>query len=195
MLPGTAHTDVGRGRVLFLILLWLVPAISWTSATARLRQRWSVQRWSSSSRDEYISPQSYELEAQETVKRKVVLVCGFNGTSFFGSQIMLGPDALPTIEGKIWEALVRAGLVLSQNAEDPAKVAFGSSSRCDRGVSAARFCLSVKLEAPSEPPAFDAAGRSEIIREHLNAELPEAIRCFAVCRVTKKFRPRHLCNW
>ena len=96
---------------------------------------------------------------------------------------MLGDDALPSVEGSVWKALVAAGMVLESNAVDPNKVAFASASRTDRGVSAARFMVVAKLEMPTD--ACDSeTGRAPLLRERLNEQLPEDVRCFSVCKVT-----------
>ena len=149
-------------------------------------------------------------ESKLTSKRKVAVVVGFDGSKYYGSQINMGSEMeCPTVEGRLWAALIKAGLVLESNAVDPKKVAFSSASRVDRGVSAALFVVVAKLECPNGGPddgGFDEAGRARgvtcRINEALNGALasttshpPSDITCFSVCKVTGKFRPRHCCNW
>ena len=133
-----------------------------------------------------------------TRKRKVALLIGFDGSRYFGSQLNLSDESCPAVENIVWQAMVDAGCVLPSNAHDPNKVSFASASRTDRGVSAARFLISAKLEVPTGEAmegGFDDAGRANGVADRLNALLPADIRVFSVCKVTQKFRPRPCCNW
>ena len=133
-----------------------------------------------------------------TRKRKVALLIGFDGSHYFGSQLNLSDEACPAVENIVWQAMVAANCVLPSNAHDPNKVSFASASRTDRGVSAARFLISAKLEVPkgeATEEGFDADGRANGVADRLNALLPDDIRVFSVCKVTQKFRPRPCCNW
>jgi tRNA pseudouridine(38-40) synthase len=128
----------------------------------------------------------------------VALLVGFDGARYFGSQLNFSDEECPAVENVVWRAMVAAGCVLPSNADDPAKVSFGSASRTDRGVSAARFLVSAKLEVPKGGAAdggFDEEGRADGVADRLNALLPNDVRVFSVCMVTQKFRPRPCCNW
>ena len=78
-------------------------------------------------------------------------------------------------------------MVSSQNVEKLSKCGWTRSARTDKGVSAARHIVSVKLELPA-----DATTESAV--ERLNACLPEDIRVFDAVRVTKSFEAKNSCD-
>ena len=218
----------GLFRLLSLHLL-LTPARSWQQASPRILAYGSRRHGGAACGGARV-PGSSEPKLTTsnaaapklTAKRKVAVVIGFDGSRYFGSQLNTGAeDSCPSVEGQLWRALVEAGLVIESNALDPKKVGFGSSSRTDRGVSAARFVVVAKLECPTggvESGGFDDFGRADGVRHRVNDALRRLadesggggdssssssssssqggdITCFSVCKVTGKFRPRHCCNW
>lgn len=91
------------------------------------------------------------------------------------------PDAR-TIEGVLFEALVRVGAVSSDNADDPTKVNLGRAARTDAGVHAAGNLVSLKLitHIPGVPDVVAA----------VNNLLPPEIRIWGITRVQNSFNAR-----
>ena len=81
-----------------------------------------------------------------------------------------------TIEGTLFAALVRAGAVSQDNADNPAKVNFHRAARTDAGVHAAGNLVSMKM-ITAIPGVPDLVA-------HINAELPPEIRLWNfVCTI------------
>lgn len=91
------------------------------------------------------------------------------------------PDAR-TIEGVLFDALVRVGAVSSDNADDPTKVSLGRAARTDAGVHAAGNLVSLKLitQIPGVPDVVAA----------INTLLPPEIRVWGIVRVQNSFNAR-----
>jgi tRNA pseudouridine38-40 synthase len=91
------------------------------------------------------------------------------------------PDAR-TIEGVLFDALVRVGAVSSDNADDPTKVNLGRAARTDAGVHAAGNLVSLKLitQIPGVPDVVAA----------INNLLPPEIRVWGIVRVQNSFNAR-----
>jgi tRNA pseudouridine(38-40) synthase len=91
------------------------------------------------------------------------------------------PDAR-TIEGVLFEALVRVGAVSSDNADDPTKVSLGRAARTDAGVHAAGNLVSLKL-------ITQIPGVSDVVAA-VNKLLPPEIRIWGFVRVQNSFNAR-----
>jgi hypothetical protein len=91
------------------------------------------------------------------------------------------PDAR-TIEGVLFDALVRVGAVSSDNADDATKVNLGRAARTDAGVHAAGNLVSLKLitQIPGVPDVVAA----------INKLLPPEIRVWGIVRVQNSFNAR-----
>jgi hypothetical protein len=87
-----------------------------------------------------------------------------------------------TIEGVLFDALVRVGAVSSDNADDPTKVSLGRAARTDAGVHAAGNLVSLKLitQIPGVPDVVGA----------VNGLLPPEIRVWGINRVQNSFNAR-----
>ncbi|KAG1788258.1 pseudouridine synthase [Suillus plorans] len=116
-------------------------------------------------------------------KKQSALLIGFCGTGCNGMQIQ--PD-VRTIEGVLFDALVRAGAVSSDNADDPVKVNLGRAARTDAGVHAAGNLVSMKL-ITAIPGVTDWVAR-------VNEELPQEIRVWGSVRVQNSFNARMSCD-
>ncbi|KAJ2856582.1 tRNA pseudouridine synthase 1, partial [Coemansia asiatica] len=113
-------------------------------------------------------------------KRKVALLLGFCGTGFQGMQV--NPNAR-TIEGELFKALVKAGAVSEENADDQSKVQFQRAARTDKGVHAAGQVVSLKMII--EDP--------EVLSK-INEYLPEQIRAWGFVRVIRSFNSKTMCD-
>ncbi|KAL5537125.1 PUS1 [Sanghuangporus sanghuang] len=116
-------------------------------------------------------------------KRKCALLIGFCGSGYRGMQIQ--PEG-PTIEGSLFKALIAAGAVSKDNADDPVKVGLQRAARTDAGVHAAGNVVSLKLitHVPGVP---DLVART-------NEELPPEIRLWSFTRVQNSFNARVSCD-
>ncbi|KAF9098427.1 tRNA pseudouridine synthase 1 [Mortierella sp. AD031] len=113
-------------------------------------------------------------------KRKVALLMGYCGTGYQGMQV--NPNA-KTIEGELFKAMVEAGAVSKDNADDIKKVSMMRSARTDKGVHAAGNVVSLKMIVDME----DVIGK-------INACLPEQIRLFGYVRTLNSFNAKVLCD-
>ncbi|KAK7207409.1 tRNA pseudouridine synthase A [Myxozyma melibiosi] len=106
-------------------------------------------------------------------KRKAACLIGYCGTGYHGMQ--LNPPQ-KTIEGDLFDALVKAGAISKDNSDDPKKVGFMRAARTDKGVHAAGNVISAKLIIEDED-----------IVEKINSHLPEQIRVWGITRTTNGF--------
>ncbi|KAK7686290.1 hypothetical protein QCA50_010514 [Cerrena zonata] len=118
-------------------------------------------------------------------KRQCALLVGYSGAGYNGMQIQYTAN-VKTIEGTLFNALVKAGAVSQDNSDDPVKVNLGRAARTDAGVHAAGNLISMKLitEVPGVP---DLVAR-------INEELPPEIRLWSFLRVQNSFNARGLCD-
>ncbi|KAI9464234.1 pseudouridine synthase [Boletus coccyginus] len=116
-------------------------------------------------------------------KRMTALLLGFCGSGCSGMQIQ--PN-VRTIEGVLFDALVRAGAVSKDNADDPTKVNLGRAARTDAGVHAAGNVVSMKLIV-NIPGVKGWVSR-------VNEELPPEIRVWGKVRVQGGFNARLSCD-
>ncbi|KAJ7250500.1 pseudouridylate synthase [Mycena haematopus] len=91
-----------------------------------------------------------------------------------------------TIENALFDAMVRAGAVSQDNADDPVKVNIHRAARTDAGVHAAGNVVSLKM-ITNVPGVPDMTAR-------INEELPPEIRLWGHIRVQNSFNPRTLCD-
>ncbi|KAH9940804.1 tRNA pseudouridine synthase [Epithele typhae] len=134
-------------------------------------------------------PSSGEAKAPRLPKRPAALLLGFCGDGFNGMQIQGTGDAasgVRTIEGVLFNALIKVGAVSQDNSDNPSKVALGRAARTDAGVHAAGNVVSMKLitEIPGVPNLV----------EKINEELPPEIRLWNIIRVQSSFNARTFCD-
>ncbi|EJD34606.1 pseudouridine synthase [Auricularia subglabra TFB-10046 SS5] len=123
---------------------------------------------------------------QRLPKRKCALLLGFCGTGFNGMQRQARQLNARTIEGELFAALVKAGAISEDNADDPSKSQLQRSARTDSGVHAAGNVVSIKLitEVPGVPDLV----------AHINDLLPPSIRLWSIVRVQNSFSARTSCD-
>lgn len=84
-----------------------------------------------------------ETNPVERVKRKKgVLLLGYSGADYYGMQ--RNPD-VKTIEGELLQTMLKHGWINEEGFANPQQAFFQRSSRTDKGVSAARQIVSLKL--------------------------------------------------
>ncbi|RPD64120.1 tRNA pseudouridine synthase [Lentinus tigrinus ALCF2SS1-7] len=130
-------------------------------------------------------PENGEPKAPRLPKRPCALLIGFCGDGYNGMQIQPDPK-LRTIEGVLFDALIKVGAVSQDNSDNPTKVKLGRAARTDAGVHAAGNVVSMKL-ITTIPGVPDLVGR-------INEELPPEIRLWSILRVQNSFNARTTCD-
>ncbi|XP_072155770.1 pseudouridylate synthase 1 homolog isoform X2 [Bemisia tabaci] len=111
-------------------------------------------------------------------RKKMAIVLGYCGEGYHGLQRNKGTK---TVEEDIMNALLKAGAIGDDVFETAQLMSFQRAARTDKGVSALRQTLSLKL-----PVDVDIKS----IAQHL----PEQIRIFGMKRVTKGFNSKNSCD-
>ncbi|GME71052.1 unnamed protein product [[Candida] boidinii] len=113
-------------------------------------------------------------------KKKVAVLMGYCGTGYHGMQLNEGAK---TIEGDLFEAMVKAGAISRDNSNDLKKNGFMRAARTDKGVHAAGNVVSLKLIIEDD----------DIVKK-INDNLPEQIRVWGYERTNKSFDCRKMCS-
>ncbi|VEN59748.1 unnamed protein product [Callosobruchus maculatus] len=119
-----------------------------------------------------------EQPVEKIKRRKFALLMGYSGVNYFGMQ---RNPLTQTIEEDLFKALHKAGFINDSCYNQVQNMQFQRAARTDKGVSAVRQVVSLKL-----PENFD------IVK--VNKELPEQIRVFSYKRVTKGFNSKSQCS-
>ncbi|XP_046972184.1 tRNA pseudouridine synthase A isoform X2 [Vanessa cardui] len=115
----------------------------------------------------------------ERIKRKkMAVLLGYCGVNYYGMQRNPG---VPTIEEDLLKALYDAKYITEEDFNNQQNAQFQRSSRTDKGVSAARQVVSLKLPL-------------EVNIEEINNRLPQCIKVFGIKRATNKFNSKSKCN-
>ncbi|KAI9060913.1 tRNA pseudouridine synthase, partial [Trametes sanguinea] len=88
-----------------------------------------------------------------------------------------------TIEGVLFDALIKVGAVSQDNSDNPTKVKLGRAARTDAGVHAAGNVVSMKLITVIP----------DLVAK-INEELPPEIRLWSIIRVQNSFNARTTCD-
>ena len=112
-------------------------------------------------------------------KKKVALLLSYCGAGYFGMQKNPGVD---TIEDELLNALSKTGAIKQELKDDLGKLSFQRCARTDKGVSATRQVVSLKMVPLKELIPF------------INEQLPPSIRVFGMIRVTKGFDSKNQCG-
>ncbi|CAH2054116.1 unnamed protein product, partial [Iphiclides podalirius] len=149
----------------------------------RYKKRFMKRQWEDSSQDKKENGESEEKKLcekpVERIKRKkMALLLGYCGVDYYGMQRNPG---VRTIEEDLLKALFEAKYITEEDFNNQQNAQFQRSSRTDKGVSAARQVVSLKLPL-------------EVNIEEINSRLPECIKVFGIKRVTNKFNSKIKCN-
>jgi tRNA pseudouridine38-40 synthase len=106
--------------------------------------------------------------------KKMAAMLSFSGKKYYGMQRNPG-DEINTIEDELMAALAKSGAIDPTWEKVPQKAFFTRASRTDKGVSAARMTVSLKM-----------LGDADLVPA-INSFLPDDIRLQALVRVTKNF--------
>ncbi|KAG6445536.1 tRNA pseudouridine synthase A isoform X2 [Manduca sexta] len=142
----------------------------------RYKKRFMKRKWDDERKTE---GESTEKKPYERIKKKkMAMLLGYCGVDYFGMQRNPG---VRTIEEDLLKALYEAKYITEEEFNTAQNTQFQRSSRTDKGVSAARQVVSLKLPLQVEV-------------EEINKRLPECIKVFGIKRVTNKFNSKSKCN-
>ncbi|GAB0095004.1 tRNA pseudouridine synthase A [Sergentomyia squamirostris] len=110
-------------------------------------------------------------------RKKSVILLGYSGKEYYGMQ--RNPD-VKTVEEELLSAMLKHKWITEESYKFPQGIAFQRAARTDKGVSAVRQCVSIKLPLELDIPA-------------LNEDLPKAIKVFAVRTATQGFNAKNDC--
>ncbi|XP_018351149.1 PREDICTED: tRNA pseudouridine synthase A, mitochondrial isoform X2 [Trachymyrmex septentrionalis] len=123
--------------------------------------------------------QATEMETVQRIKRKNhAMLLSYIGKDYYGMQRNPG---IKTIEEDLITALLKADLITKEQFEDVKTINFQRAARTDKGVSAIRQIVSLKLPENSNKTV-------------INQFLPDTIRVFGIKRVTKGFNSKNQCD-
>lgn len=136
-----------------------------------------------------------EFDFSKFSTRKVAIRFAYLGWNYSGLAVQNDPEIL-TVEGRILAALHKTKLIPS---EDPNDCDFSRCGRTDKGVSAFRQVISLRVRSQLSPeeqqdPANDT---KEVDYLHiLNQLLPDDIRLYEIClRPGEEFDARFSCTF
>lgn len=101
------------------------------------------RRWDFRNREEMSEEKRACFRPEDRVKkRKFLLLLGYNGANYSGMQ--RNPE-VNTIEEELLSAMLKHKWIIDEGFKQPQMVHFQRAARTDKGVSAARQCISLKL--------------------------------------------------
>lgn len=126
-------------------------------------------------------------EAANTVRkprklRKVVMLLCYLGKNYFGMQRNNG---VITVEEDLLKALLKAGVILQDECDCPRNMKFQRAARTDKGVSAVRQIVSLKIPQAEITHSFP---------DKVNQHLPPEVRVICVRKVTQGFDAKLTCD-
>ncbi|KAI4467752.1 pseudouridylate synthase [Holotrichia oblita] len=141
--------------------------------------RTKKRKWEERRTDNGEAFEAKKEKPEERIKRrKYALLLGYSGVDYYGMQ---RNPTMKTIEEEIFTALLKTGLITEEAFNQIQTIQYQRAARTDKGVSAARQVVSIKLP--------------EIIEvDKINEILPDVIRLFGYKRVTKGFNSRLQCD-
>lgn len=128
--------------------------------------------------DECTASKITKVEEKKIKKKNYVILLGYLGRDYYGMQKNPG---MKTIEEDLLKALLKTNLITMENYENLGSFNFQRAARTDKGVSAARQVVSLKLP-------------ENVCKKTINECLPKEIRIFDVKRVTKSFNSKIQCD-
>ncbi|KAF5283528.1 hypothetical protein FQR65_LT13849 [Abscondita terminalis] len=111
-------------------------------------------------------------------KRKYAMLLGYSGVDYYGMQ---RNPLTRTIEEDLFKALFKSELITEEAFHQVQTIQYQRAARTDKGVSAARQVVSIKL-----PEEVDISKVNEL--------LPDQIKIFGIKRVTKGFNSKSQCD-
>uniref|UniRef100_A0A1B6CAY7 Pseudouridylate synthase 1 homolog n=2 Tax=Clastoptera arizonana TaxID=38151 RepID=A0A1B6CAY7_9HEMI len=118
------------------------------------------------------------LEVDKIRKKKIAMLVVYSGLGYLGLQRNPGRK---TIEEELMVSLLKCNLITEEVFNQPQLIQFQRAARTDKGVSAIRQILSMKLPEDANV-------------DNINMNLPPQIRAIAIRRVTKGFNCKSACD-
>ncbi|XP_026332253.1 tRNA pseudouridine synthase A [Hyposmocoma kahamanoa] len=143
----------------------------------RYKKRFMKRQWEDLKKVDGESDEKRE-KVDRIKRKKVAMLLGYCGVDYSGMQRNPGVN---TIEEELLKALWDAKYITEEDFNNQQNAHFQRSSRTDKGVSAARQVVSLKLPLETDI-------------EEINKRLPECIKVFGIKRVTNKFNSKVKCN-
>ncbi|XP_045503850.1 tRNA pseudouridine synthase A isoform X1 [Colias croceus] len=146
----------------------------------RMKRQWEFNdnKTETSENGESDAKKTCDQPFERIKRKKMAVLLGYCGVDYYGMQRNPG---VKTIEEDLLIALRDAKYITEEDFVNQQNAQFQRSSRTDKGVSAARQVVSLKLPL-------------EVNTEEINKRLPECIRVFGIKRVTNKFNSKSKCN-
>ncbi|KAI4519872.1 pseudouridine synthase [Schizophyllum commune Loenen D] len=140
--------------------------------------------------------QAESIDWANAPRRKIALKFCYGGWDYGGLAIQKDRTPLPTVEGKLFGALVRARLVDPKGGLEGC--GWERCGRTDRGVSAAGQVISLWVRSALSQEELTPA--STPTEEHpftymINRHLPDTIKILAWSPVDASFSSRYSCTW
>lgn len=142
------------------------------------RTRFRKRQWEDNTKTNGAPEEKRDKPFERIKRKKMAMLLGYCGVDYYGMQRNPG---VRTIEEDLLKALLEAKYINEEDFNTQQNTQFQRSSRTDKGVSASRQVVSLKLPL-------------EVSVEEINKGLPECIRVFDVKRVTNKFNSKCKCN-
>lgn len=112
--------------------------------------RCKKRQWQFNRRDDNVKREKINPE-DRVKKRKFLMVLGYAGANYVGMQ--RNPD-VNTIEEELLKAMLKNNLITEDVFQQPQYIHFQRAARTDKGVSAARQCISLKLRKLIKPQTY-----------------------------------------
>ncbi|KAG1691505.1 tRNA pseudouridine synthase A [Nymphon striatum] len=122
-----------------------------------------------------------KLRPPRQKKKMYAVLLSYCGKGYYGMQ--RNTLAFPTIEGHLFSALLKTGLIDRDLYDNPFSMLFQRASRTDKGVSAVKQIVSIKLRL----------GFENSIPE-INSHLPEQIKIIAMKIAKSRFNAKNHCD-
>ena len=119
-------------------------------------------------------------------KQKLIMIVGYNGLDFVGSQKQL--ENVRTVEGEVERTLYEQGFIAESNYGSLKKICFSRATRTDKRVHALQNFFACKFLL--DPLIKDL----NIYKKRINNALPKDIRLFTLIVAAKKFNTKLRCS-
>lgn len=129
-----------------------------------------------------VSSETTEIVRKPRKLRKVVMLLCYLGKNYFGMQRNNG---VITVEEDLLKALLKAGVILQDECDCPRNMKFQRAARTDKGVSAVRQIVSLKIPQAEITRSFP---------DKVNQYLPPEVRVICVRKVTQGFDAKLTCD-
>nr|CAG8626375.1 5585_t:CDS:2 [Entrophospora candida] len=128
------------------------------------------------------------FDMSKYAKRRIAFKLAYFGWNYYGFETQNDESRLPTIEGRLFQAMINSKLI-----SDPSDCRFSKCGRTDKGVSA--FGQVIALNIRSNLPKDSPLENQELpYLQILNRLLPNDIRIIAWAPVNKNFDARFNCK-